>query len=281
MSDHIIERIYRSILWLEGKEKSSVPIMAEIACLSPYHFSRVFYSMTGMSPALYWRRRVLTKAAQSLLSTNQSILDMALEYGYETQESFTRAFKDMFGVNPGQLRKSSIDLEPLYQKPLTQEGLQHFKTGGLNLQPEYKEHPAIKVCGVSGIIDYDGVWQANHIWSKYLQKYDQENEITYGVCQGTIDSGALAGQLTYLAGHPCNKECKELEIIDIQSGNYAVFTHNGALKDFGSTLQYIWQIWVPRSDIELREAPDFEVYDEGFDSKTLEGKIELWIPITG
>ncbi len=286
MNSNVIERIYRSILWLEESydDKFYVENMADISCLSPYHFSRVFYSMTGMSPALYSRRRHLTMAANTLSLTDKSILDVALDAGYETQESFTRAFKKMFHLNPGGVRKASVDLEPLSQKILTQDGLKHFKAGGLNLQPEYKKHEGVTIYGVTGLIDYDGTWQANDIWKKYfngsLGNNKNNDEILYGVCQGTFEKNIPSNQLMYLAGGCARDSAQELESINIQEGNYAVFTHEGALKDIETTLQYIWQIWVPKSGVELVDAPDFEVYDKSFNQKKLTGKIQIWIPVS-
>lgn len=285
MSSNVIERIYRSILWLEESHEDAfyVESMADIACLSPYHFSRVFYSMTGMSPALYSRRRYLTIAANKLSLTDKSILDVALDAGYDSQESFTRAFKKMFHVNPGGVRKSSVDLEPLSQKILKQESLEHFKAGGLNLQPEYKEHDGVTIYGVAGRIDYDGTWQANKIWEEYfndsLGKNKNKDEILYGVCQGTFENNSPSSQLMYLAGGRVCASSQRFESINIQEGTYAVFTHNGALKDIETTLQYIWQIWVPRSGVELVDAPDFEGYNENFDQEKLFGEIQIWIPI--
>ncbi len=117
MSDTVLEKIYRTVVWLEDikSEDFSLNEMADMACLSPHHFSRVFVSLTGMSPALYFRRRVLTKAAQYLEKSQDRILEVALDYGYDSQEAFARAFKKMFKCNPGDIKKHKLELAALYQ----------------------------------------------------------------------------------------------------------------------------------------------------------------------
>ena len=67
--------------------------------------------------------------------------------------------------------------------------------------------------------------------------------------------------------------------INIQEGQYAVFTHHGDLQDIWTTISYIWQIWAVRTKNILRDAPDFEIYDDRFDQKNLTGAIEIWVPI--
>lgn len=281
MSHNSIDRIYRSIEWFEDHidDVSEGRIqMADIACFSPYHYGRVFYSMTGMSPALYCRRRMLTKAAQGVLLSERSILDIALEAGYETQESFTRAFKEMFHVNPGEARKRQKDLVTLYQKPLEYDALNHIDSGGLELKPDYREHKEISISGVSGDIDYDGVWQANKIWEEYLSQTRKSPTLRYGVCRGTVEGHMPASRLNYLAGHEGKNE-EGFDTALLEARSYVVFVHDGNVQNMLTTLQYIWQIWVPKNDIVLREAPDFEIYGKSFDEKALKGKIEIWIPV--
>ncbi len=276
MAEDVLQRIYKTITWLENieVEKFSIAEMASLACLSPYHFSRVFTSMTGMPPALYYRRRMLTKAAQDLQKIDHRILDIALEYGYESHEAYTRAFKKMFKINPDDVKKINNDLEALYQKPLNIETLHHFKNDGLTIKPDFRSHPKRYIAGCSALIDFDDFEKANQVWLDYFKHNQQNKEKYYGVCQGTMNGDVPSAQLSYMAGHEAEKG------IEIGDGDYAVFTHRGALQNVSTTLQYIWQIWVMRSGVFLRNAPDFEIYDNRFDQKHLIGDIEIWIPVT-
>lgn len=280
MGQDIVERIYRSIECFEEKQdECMVQEMAAVSCFSVYHYSRIFTSMTGMSPGLYCRRRLLTKAVYALKESDVSILNLALDTGYETQESFTRAFKNMFGVNPGRIKKDNINLETSCQVALDRDALNHIGSGGISLQPDFREYDAISISGVSVEIDYDDVWQADSVWQEYFKRTESVPDVTYGVCQGTVAGNALSSRLTYLAGHEGRDD--RFVQVSLESGQYAVFKHSGDLKDIITTLKYIWQIWVPRNNITLREVPDFEVYGPKFDQQSLKGEIEIWLPVKG
>ncbi|UYO99245.1 helix-turn-helix transcriptional regulator [Oceanotoga sp. DSM 15011] len=75
-----------------------------------YHFHRIFNELTGETLKSYIRKRRLTEASKDLLNCNNSIIDIAFDYGFESQESFTRAFKKVFKVTPGKYRKRIITL---------------------------------------------------------------------------------------------------------------------------------------------------------------------------
>ena len=79
--------------------------IAAVAGYSRYHFGRLFRAMTGQRLAEYVRRRRLCEAARELLLSRQRILDIALDYQFESQEAFTRAFKKEFGTSPGLYRR--------------------------------------------------------------------------------------------------------------------------------------------------------------------------------
>ncbi|GKS12030.1 AraC family transcriptional regulator [Paenibacillus chitinolyticus] len=100
------ETVNRTLSYIEAhlKEELNLEILAERAAFSMYHFHRIFQAQVGMPPADYIRRRRLSSAACSLLGTERRILDIALEYRFDSQESFTRSFKRMFLMTPGQYR---------------------------------------------------------------------------------------------------------------------------------------------------------------------------------
>jgi len=74
--------------------------LAKLACCSEFHFSRMFSSLIGISLSEYIRRRRLTKAAFEIQTGNEKIIDIALKYGYESPDAFTRAFRLLHGISP-------------------------------------------------------------------------------------------------------------------------------------------------------------------------------------
>ena len=78
---------------------------AKEACSSPFNFQRVFALLCGYTLGDYVRMRRLTLAGEELLSTDAKVIDGALKYGYDSPESFSRAFTRFHGVSPSAVRK--------------------------------------------------------------------------------------------------------------------------------------------------------------------------------
>ncbi|GHO91731.1 AraC family transcriptional regulator [Reticulibacter mediterranei] len=123
--EHVI-RIMRTQL----HEPLSLEEMAEIACLSPYYFNRVFHQVIGIPPGEFLATLRLDAARHLLLTTSLSVTDICFEVGYTGLGSFTTRFTQLVGVPPRQLRQL-VRQEPLSlakvrntaPSPLTLRGL--------------------------------------------------------------------------------------------------------------------------------------------------------------
>lgn len=102
------EMVQRMVDWLEEHltENPVLLKMSEQLGYSPYYCSRQFNQYTGMTLRDYvWTRRI-SRAALELRDTDQRVLDIAVKYGFSSQEAFTRAFHKAFGMTPAAYRKS-------------------------------------------------------------------------------------------------------------------------------------------------------------------------------
>ena len=81
--------------------------LARVAHFSPYHFHRIFRGMVGESVKEHIRRLRLERAALGLKHSKRPVTDIAFEAGFETLESFSRAFKAMGGLNPSAFRRQN------------------------------------------------------------------------------------------------------------------------------------------------------------------------------
>lgn len=99
-------RLQRVLELIESKlsEDISLGTLASEACLSPFHFSRLFRAATGLSPHRYVTERRVRVAQARLSSAQSSIVDIALETGFGSQANFSRAFRRATGLTPGQFR---------------------------------------------------------------------------------------------------------------------------------------------------------------------------------
>lgn len=95
-------RMKNALDYMELKMTETLRIeeVAEVAFVSPFHFQRMFSMLTGFTVADYIRKRRLTLAAQELAVSKVRVLDVALKYGYDSPESFAKAFRKAHGITP-------------------------------------------------------------------------------------------------------------------------------------------------------------------------------------
>ena len=94
--------------WVEQNLDKRIVIddIAERAGYSKWYLQRLFKEVTGDNLASYVRHRRLMRAAAELKRTDKKIMDITLQYGFDSQQTFTRAFKRRFGTSPGIFRQT-------------------------------------------------------------------------------------------------------------------------------------------------------------------------------
>ncbi len=122
--------------WIDGFQESieyieqhlsgelDIDVISAKAALSPFYYQRIFGALCGMTVGEYIRARRMTLAAQELSGTEEKVIDIALKYGYDSPDSFAKAFQRFHGITPSQARESGAPLRsfaPLHIK-ITMEG---------------------------------------------------------------------------------------------------------------------------------------------------------------
>src|SRR5271167_2939250 len=102
------QRINRVIDYLRGNLDRQVKLkeLARVACLSEFHFHRIFGAVSGETLNNFTNRLRLEKAARLLRYSDQSITDIALDCGFSSSSTFSRAFQKAYSIAPIQFRKS-------------------------------------------------------------------------------------------------------------------------------------------------------------------------------
>lgn len=104
----ITEQLNKAMDYIEEhiEDETLQDDVSSVTSYSRYHFGRLFYYISDMPLSEYIRKRRLTRAADDLVDSDEKVIDMAVKYGYDSADSFTRAFKVQHGITPSELRKS-------------------------------------------------------------------------------------------------------------------------------------------------------------------------------
>jgi AraC family transcriptional regulator len=151
-----VEATARATAFIEANliEKISIADIAASAGYSLYHFCRTFSSITFHTPYDYLVRRRLTQAACHLIKSSAKIVTIAMDYQFNNQETFSRAFKRMFGLQPNQVRQQgSIDPRRLLPH-LTEGHLRYFRAHSA-LRPEPITPGPLVMAGIMTILGQD------------------------------------------------------------------------------------------------------------------------------
>jgi AraC family transcriptional regulator len=285
------ERIRAAIDFIEDhlSEEISVASVAAQIGFSEYHFHRIFQGMLGESVAAYIRKRRISEAAGRLECSERSILDLALESGFETQESFSRAFKRMFGVSPNQYRRQSAK-GTSYRKGRTTKAMIDHLQKGITLTPRFEVKGPVLVVGLAGSFSTGCQSEIEQLWAEFVRRQPEiEGRVAgtaYGVCLASHDKVPIKDGATfvYMAGSPVSELGRlppGMVSCVIPRAKYAVFTHNGSLDALPHTIDYIWGTWIPGNLNEYKQSsgPDFELYGERFDPETRSGEFDICIPV--
>jgi AraC family transcriptional regulator len=270
------EQLEKAVVFIENNlnRKIKVEEVAGSVGYSYYHFHRIFEAVLGETVGNYIRSRRLRRAADDLLYTDKRILDIAVEYQFESQEAFNRAFKKVYKAAPGIYRKDRIDTIVGSKKELTPSWLKHLQEN-VTIQPVIKEIGDILLVGITGKTTLKNN-KIPQLWSIFNSRFDEiENRLPdirgYGVCETDIDFDMSKFSEDTETVHFVGAEVSSLGTIPdgmnakvVKGGKYAVFTHKGKLENLRLTYDYIWGTWVLCSGFEIAPRDDFEFYDDRF-----------------
>ncbi|BCZ47728.1 AraC family transcriptional regulator [Clostridium gelidum] len=248
--------------------------VAQKACCSTYNFQRMFSFITDITLAEYIRRRKLTNAAFELQNSHIKIIDLALNYGYDSPTSFTRAFKVMHGITPTQARKEGITLKA-YPRLLFQITIKGVSE--MNYRIETK--PAFQVYGVEGIFENENAFSTiPKFWQEFCKNGDWKkmNE-SLGKDLNKLDEGSIHAVCGYkkisetsfpymiCAFKTPTSKTDGYTIVDVPESTWAIFTSEKHGKDTMTEVtqklnRRIYTEWFPNSKFDMIEGFDFELY---------------------
>ena len=268
--DEYLQSIYKVIYYIEQNYNDDLSLeeLSKVAGFSKYHFHRIFKSIVGENLSQYIRRVRLSSTTMKF-KTNLNITQIAQTSGYETNASFSKAFKKHFGITPKEFSKNAKK-----------------KKGNKMLEPKIIHIEPIEVLYVRKTGYYlssaDEAWKTmvafvteyvlfEKVVARYGISHDnpnviEENNLRYDACLELSDSINPKGEVS-------KKQ--------IAGGKYALFVHKGSYELLEETFRSIGD-WIVETSTNLRDEPSVQKYLDldptGIKEENL--RTELYVPIS-
>ncbi|SHI83139.1 transcriptional regulator, AraC family [Clostridium amylolyticum] len=285
-----IKRINSTVDYIEENldKEISYEKISKIAGCSVYNFQRMFSYIADKSLSEYIRSRRLTMAAFDVINSKEKIIDIAMKYGYESQDSFTRAFKNFHGVLPSKARKDIVKL-----KSCPKISFQITIKGEAYMNYQIEQWPSFTVSGFKHRIKtneafsfipqiWDTAWKDGAM-EQLMGLFTQADYRPAGFLG--ISAGGKWGEsekmdyyiaVTRYVDDPQCKRVKPLEgmsTFEFPKATWAIFEANGELPDaVQQVYKKFYTEWLPNSGYELDDLPVIESYMQ-------DNRQEVWIAV--
>ena len=291
-----IRHMENAVAYIEENLMGKIDIneAARAACCSAYNLQRIFSYLTDISLSEYIRKRRLSLAALELQTANSRIADLALQYGYESPAAFSRAFTQFHGISPSDAGKSGATVKsyPRISFQLVVKGAY-----AMNYRLEHKE--AFEVFGIETVASLTEekaglspaeLWQECRKDGRYEKLFSDSGTLPgflpQDLCKihGMVNyrnTGSNTFPYLLFAFRSEDSNTEGYQVVQVPAQTYAVFPseHFSWDEDFGAVLETLkrrfYTEWLPSSQYEKAEGPEFEIYG----GTTEYGYLELWFPV--
>ena len=290
-----IQLIQQAICYMEEHicENISYAEVAKSVQMSSYNFHRTFSFIVGMTANEYMRKRRLTLAAKELQTTAISVIDAAYKYGYESPESFSKAFSRFHGSTPKQAKQKGTKLHlfnPLLRKIIVEGG------SIMDYRIEHKESQkfiALVKAFPNEIINDDNAHNIPDFWAECYEKDLIEpmkllrvkgKRDLFGLCSPVKDG---ENHFNYGIGIMLDEDTEISKLEHFTKNGYLIWKTEPAdyavFKCFGSDGDCLAETWskffkefIPQTGYTQTEDTDYEIYFEDGENGLF---CELWIPV--
>jgi AraC family transcriptional regulator len=273
--------------------------LARRAALAPLHFHRIFRGLVGETPLELHRRLRLERAASQLATTEVPVTRIALAAGYETHESFTRAFNAAFGAPPSEFRKSAqVPATPwtAFTKTRLAATSRIHADSDLNLKPNLlKEGSAMQVelldCASKYVLAVRHVGPYTAVSEAFarldtiartaglLELQGLELVALYHDDPDVTPASELRADAGLVVPHGV-PPTHGLQALTIPAGTYARTVHVGPYQDLPDSWSELMGPWLADSNYRIGTGPSYERYiNTPGDVPPAELRTELYLPV--
>lgn len=294
--------IQRAIDYIEDNLTETIAYeeVAKKCYSSSYHFQRVFSILCGFTLGEYIRNRRLTLAGRELATTNAKVIDVALKYGYESPDSFAKAFQKFHGILPSQARNNGSNL-----KSFSSLVLKFSLEGGTTMNYRIETKPAMTLLGYKKRFSgtpYDESRQHQegdffkttraHQWMLKGMANDKMSD--YCVLSNFDDDGydfyISVTTDSYERDNLYNSKVTGIDFMDkfgfekvvIPEQTYLIFETEKTkmpIPEYFDIRKQIAAEWLSNEEYQIVNAPELAVYHWGITGGYIGRTIEIWIPI--
>jgi AraC family transcriptional regulator len=253
----------------------SLDALADIAAMSRFHWHRVFHGMTGETCAGAVRRIRMHRAACWLVQKDWSVAQVASRCGYDNVASFTRTFREGFGLTPAAFRTRGALMSP---RPETQRGDFPMYPVNIKTRPQGRlaalghTGPYLEIGkkfeALAAMFSSRGLWpSAQGMAGVY---YDDPNAVAEADLRS--HAGIIVGADFEMPD--------DMENLAVTEGKVAVMTFKGPYSGLKAGYDYLYGVWLPESGEEPRDAPAMEIYlNDPTDTAPEELLTEVCLPL--
>lgn len=270
-----IEGIQNAIGFIEDNLTAELKIedIAAKAYVSAFHFQRIFNVLCGYTVGEYIRNRRLSLAAEELSRSEARVVDVAVKYGYDSPDSFARAFTKFHGVYPSAAKLKGANL-----KSFVPIRIKLKLEGGKMLEYRIVEKEQFTVMGKARKFNTETAYaEIPKFWDEHNMSGDKAVLGMYGIC---MDSDGR--DFDYLIADnylPWNEIPEGYETRVIPAGTWAIFPCRGALpKSLQDVNTRIWSEWLPNcKEYKLAGNYNIEMYTPPTENP--DDYCEIWVPV--
>ena len=271
------DRLNRVTAYLHAHLETDIGIedLSDVACLSSYHWHRIYTAMSGETVATTLRRLRLQRAADRLANSDIEIAKIATLAQYSSQDAFSRAFRDAYGKTPAAYRSGGSHAAFKAANAATDAAgfkvtIEHLNAVRCIAVPH--SGPYLQIDAAMGQLF--GTLAANGLLSDTTQMqavfYDDPDLVD-------------AKDLRSAACSPCPDDLdlpEGTQELLRAAGAYAKLEYTGPYADMKDAYRWLYGVWLPNSGYEISERPAFETYlNSPVDTKPEDLRSDIYLPI--